>query len=48
MTQARAPLDLILVLDPSKRRAYRLFHASNSYLLTILLAVLLGALIKVP
>ena len=36
-----------LVIDPSKRRAYRLFHASNFYLLIILLAVLLGSLIQV-
>ena len=37
-----------LVIDPSKRRAYRLFHVSNFYLLIILLAVLLGTLIRVP
>jgi len=37
-----------LVLDPSKRRAYRLFHVSNFYLLIILLAVLIGTLVSVP
>jgi heme O synthase-like polyprenyltransferase len=33
--------------DPAVN-AYRLFHASNFYLLIILLAVLLGSLIQVP
>jgi hypothetical protein len=41
-------VDFILVLDPSKRRVYRLFHTSNFYLLIILLAVLLGSLIQAP
>jgi protoheme IX farnesyltransferase len=39
---------IALVIDPSKRRAYRLFHASNFYLLIILLAVLVGTLVKAP
>jgi heme O synthase-like polyprenyltransferase len=39
---------IALVIDPSKRRAYRLFHASIFYLLISLLVVLLGALVKVP
>jgi len=37
-----------LVIDPSKRRAYRLFHASSFYLLIILLTVLIGTLVKWP
>jgi len=37
-----------LVIDPSKRRAYRLFHASSFYLLIILLAVAVGTLVKLP
>ena len=37
-----------LVIDPSKRRAYRLFHASSFYLLIILVAVLIGTLVKLP
>jgi heme O synthase-like polyprenyltransferase len=39
-------VDFILVLDPSKRRAYQLFHVSNFYLLIILVAVLVGTLVK--
>ena len=41
-------MDFILVLDPSKRRVYRLFHASHFYLLIILLAVVVGTLVKMP
>jgi heme O synthase-like polyprenyltransferase len=37
-----------LVIDPTKRRAYRLFHASNFYLLIILVAVVVGTLVKMP
>jgi len=39
---------IALVIEPTKRRAYQLFHVSNFYLLIILLAVLLGSLVKVP
>jgi len=41
-------LDFILVIDPTKRRAYRLFHVSNFYLLIILVAVVVGTLVKMP
>jgi protoheme IX farnesyltransferase len=37
-----------LVGDPSKRRAYRLFHTSNLYLAVVLLAVMLGEALQVP
>ncbi len=32
-----------LVIEPTKRHAYRLFHTSNLYLAVVLLAVMLGA-----
>jgi len=38
-------LGLALLLDPSKRRAWRLFYASNFYLLIVLLAVFVGVLV---
>ena len=41
-------MDFILVIDPTRRRAYRLFDASHSYLLIILLAVVVGTLVKMP
>lgn len=37
-----------LVADPTKRRAYRVFHTSNFYLLVVLLAVVAGSLFQVP
>ena len=37
-----------LVIDPTKRRVYRLFHASNFYLLIILVAVVVGTLVRMP
>jgi len=37
---------IALVIDPTKRHAYRLFHASNFYLLIILVAVVVGTLVK--
>ena len=36
-----------LVADPSKRRAYRLFHTSNLYLAVVLLAVMIAAVAQV-
>jgi protoheme IX farnesyltransferase len=36
-----------LVIDPTKRRAYRVFHTSNFYLLVVLLAAILGAGVNV-
>lgn len=38
----------MLVIEPTKRRAYRLFHTSNLYLAVVLLAVMLGAGLSVP
>jgi len=38
-------LGAALLLDPSKRRAWRLFHASNFYLLIVLVAVFVGVLV---
>ena len=32
-----------LVIDPTKRRAYRVFHTSNFYLFVVLLAAIIGA-----
>ncbi len=32
-----------LVIDPTKRRAYRVFHASNFYLFIVLLAAVIGS-----
>jgi len=37
-----------LVADPTPRKAYRLFHTSNLYLAVVLLAVMLGAGLRVP
>jgi heme o synthase len=37
-----------LVIEPTKRRAYHLFHTSNIYLAVVLLAVMLGAGLHVP
>jgi heme o synthase len=37
-----------LVHDPSKQRAYRLFHTSNFFLAVVLLAVCVSALFNVP
>ena len=39
---------IALVIEPTRRRAYRLFHASNFYLLIILVAVVVGTLVKLP
>jgi heme O synthase-like polyprenyltransferase len=38
-------LGTALLVDPSKRRAWRLFHASNFYLLIVLAAVFVGVLV---
>ncbi len=37
-----------LVVSPTKRQAYRVFHTSNFYLLVVLLAVVAGSLIHLP
>lgn len=37
-----------LVVEPTKRRAYRLFHTSNFYLLVVLLAVIAGSVANLP
>ena len=36
-----------LIGDPSKRRAYRLFHTSNFYLFAVLLAIIVAAAVHV-
>jgi heme o synthase len=35
-----------LVVDPTKRRAYRLFHTSNLYLAVLLLAVIVASVVR--
>jgi heme O synthase-like polyprenyltransferase len=37
-----------LVVDPSKRRAYRVFHTSNFYLFVVLLAAIVGSAATLP
>lgn len=37
-----------LIWDPTKRRAYRLFHTSNFYLFAVLLAIILAAALQAP
>ena len=39
---------IALVIEPTTRRAYQLFHASNFYLLIILVAVVVGTLVTLP
>jgi len=38
----------MLVRQPTKKRAYRLFHTSNFYLFVVLLAAIVGSVMNVP
>lgn len=38
----------MLVWQPAKKRAYRLFHTSNFYLFVVLLAAIVGSVVDVP
>jgi heme o synthase len=38
----------MLIKDPTKRRAYRLFHTSNFYLFAVLLAIMVAVAINAP
>lgn len=37
-----------LIADPTPRRAYRLFHTSNFYLFVVLLAAMIGSVVRLP
>jgi protoheme IX farnesyltransferase len=37
-----------LIIEPTKRRAYRVFHTSNFYLFVVLLAAVIGSVVHLP